>query len=381
VKTAAILVNYRDASGIAAAARSVRDHAADVEIVVVDNSDDPAHWKALREALPAGVIAVNAGANLGFGRGCNLALCHTDAALLMLVNPDVRLRPGCIAALRETLTATPRLAAVAPRQSLDERGEWLLPPAWLPTALRAWATEKTLREPARQARWRSAIRAEHLRCWRANKPLRQRALSGAALMVRRDALAATATAWGLRADEIFDPRFFMYFEDSDLSLRLRRGGWQLALVPQALAVHAWRNAPHKEPLMRQGMQAFFDKHHGPGDPWQTRRAASASGGGASGWALDATALTDPWLTIEAGADESWCLQVSPSPTLWPAVGRLGRGRARIELDPVLEALSGGNPVWIEVSPETGSTAGLRTRRWRWSISDGAGAARPSASAP
>jgi len=380
VKVAALLVNHRDAEGTAAAARSVRDDDPSSAIIVVDNSDDEGHWKALRAALPVSAQAVRAPANLGFGCGCNLALQHTDAAALLLVNPDVRLRRGCTAALRGALLADPGLGAVAPRQSLDDEGAWLLPPAWLPTALRAWATEKALRSPAWRARWTRAIQAEQLRSWRASQPLRQRALSGAALMIRREAIDATAAAWGVGKDELFDPRFFMYFEDSDLCLRLRRGHWELALVPQARAVHAWRNAPHKHALMREGMQTFFDTHHGPGDRWQARRAALLAAGGAA----EPPETTEPppgeRLRIDAAFDEDWSVELSPNPTLWPAVGRLGRGPATLELAPVLAALGGGGPVWVRAVVWRDGQA-RELRQWRGVLSDGAGATPASAAAP
>jgi GT2 family glycosyltransferase len=360
LKVAALLVNWRDAAGTAAAARSVRDDDAATEIVVVDNSDDDAHWQALREALPEGARAVRAEGNLGFGRGCNLAMRHTDAPLLMLVNPDARLRPGCAGALRAAMAAEPRLAAVAPRQFLDDACAWMLPPAWLPTALRAWVAERTMREPALRPRWARAARAESLRCWRADAPLRQRALSGAVMMVRRAALEASRTLPG----ELFDPRYFMYFEDADLCLRLRREGWRLALAPDARAVHRWRNAPHKAALMQQGMQAYFATHFGAGDPWQARREALAGQPPGPPWDPQAQPLAGTTLRVDAGEAHDWCVEVSPHPNLWPAVGCLGRGPATLELGEVLEAIAGGAQAWVRLSGVADEPL-ADARLWRW----------------
>ena len=370
MRVAALLVNYRDAAGTAAAAASVRADDPATEIVVVDNSDDDAHWQALRAALPEGAQAVRAAANLGFGRGCNLAMRHTGAPLLMLVNPDLRLRPGCIAALRAALLADARLAAVAPRQFLDEACTWQLPPAWLPTTLRGWATEAAARSPRWQPRWARAIRAESLRCWQATRPIAQRALSGGAMMLRRAALrrpaAGGASAAPLGPDELFDPRFFMYFEDADLCLRLRRAGWRLGLVPAAHAVHAWRNAPHKAALMQQGMQIYVDKHVAPDDRWQARRAAAARSTAPEGLSTHAVPipLRGTHLAIEAGPAQAWCLEISPHPNLWPGVGRLGHGPTTLDLHAVLDALAGGASAWLrlaDLAPETLAKA----RGWRW----------------
>ena len=57
--------------------------------------------------------------------------------------------------------------------------------------------------------------------------------SGAALVVRRE-------AW----DEVggFEPAYFMYGEDVDLSVRLRLAGWGVGVVPAARVEHAYEFA-------------------------------------------------------------------------------------------------------------------------------------------
>lgn len=143
----AVLVNYRDAAEVAAAVASVLADAPGIEVRVVDNSDDDAEWALLRSLLPQAVQCHRAEGNIGFGRGCNLAVRASSADCFFLVNPDVRLVKGCTAALIEALAHDPTLGAIAPRQFLDAALQWRLPPSWLPTAVRAWATERARREP------------------------------------------------------------------------------------------------------------------------------------------------------------------------------------------------------------------------------------------
>ncbi len=65
--------------------------------------------------------------------------------------------------------------------------------------------------------------------------------SAAALLIRADALKAVGG---------FEPRFFMYCEDVDLSWRLRCAGWRLRYVPQAAVVHRTYSRPAElKPLM------------------------------------------------------------------------------------------------------------------------------------
>lgn len=49
------------------------------------------------------------------------------------------------------------------------------------------------------------------------------------------AMAVSREAWENVGG--FDPRFFLYHEDLDLCLRLRRAGWRLRFVPEMVAVH------------------------------------------------------------------------------------------------------------------------------------------------
>ena len=65
------------------------------------------------------------------------------------------------------------------------------------------------------------------------------AICGALMFCRAKALEDVKLANG----DIFDSRFFMYKEDIDLSLRLRRKGWRLEYVPQLLSYHCrgWKS--------------------------------------------------------------------------------------------------------------------------------------------
>ena len=352
----AVLVNHHGAEEIAAAAAHVLQDDARTEVIVVDNSDDAREWERLEQCLPAPVRRVRAPANLGFGQGCNLALSHTRAERVMLVNPDVRVLPGCTAALAKALQDDPQLAAVAPRQFLDDGLQWRLPPATLPTALHQWATERALRDARSERRIQRAVHAESLRCWTATQVLRQRALSGGILMIRRGALPP--------GTPLFDPRFFMYYEDSDLCLRLRRSGRALALVPQAKAVHAWVNRPDKAALMEAGARQYFEIHAGPGNPWWPRAQALM--------ARPATIALDrlerfpgEGLAVDARwAPEGWLMELSPSPLMLPAIGRLGHDERIAAPTEVLRHFM-GVPVYGRLTPLGRERAFEQARGFLW----------------
>ena len=328
----AILVNYRGAADIVLAAQSVRANAPVTHIVVVDNSECNAQVAHLRTHLPDGVALLVAPSNLGFGAACNLGAAHRPADGYFLVNPDVRVLPGCVERLVNAMACHPGLGAVAPVQFLDAPQIWHFSPAWLPSAVGAWARELAVRSVLAQSRMTRAVQAETFRLWAAGAdamPLRQRALSGAALLVRHECLHP---AFGL-----FDPRYFMYYEDSDLCVRLRRQRWQLAVVPGAKALHLWQMGGHKNDLMAAAAPVFFDKHHANSIWLEKARHVQAMPASVQSHALWRTG--EP-LNVPRAWQSGWMLELSPLPVFLPSIGRLGVGAVVSWPEAVVSAAKG-----------------------------------------
>lgn len=73
------------------------------------------------------------------------------------------------------------------------------------------------------------------------------AICGAVFFCRRKALDTVL----IRGKEVFDNTFYMYKEDIDLSLRLRKQGWVLAYHPHLIAYHCrgWQRDRSKMPRL------------------------------------------------------------------------------------------------------------------------------------
>lgn len=363
MKVAAVLVNYYDAQGISEAAWSVMadKSSVDIDIVVVDNSCNSDQLNELYEKLPGNSKIISAEKNLGFAQGCNLALQNTDAAFILLVNPDVRFREGAVSFLLAELLGHSNIAATGPRQFLDPDCLWALSPTWLPTSLRIWATETVMRNTRHRAAWLNAVLRENLRYWMATQPIAQRALSGGAMMVRRAALQTLCPS----GEQIFDPDFFMYFEDSDLSLRLRQAGWALTLTPQAQAIHAWQNAPHKAELMSRSQKLFLDKHFGAKNSWYQKAESLWSLSCAEPWQQDFI-LPNSSESFYADNHGPSYLEASPNFSLWPSVGRFLKESERISLDAVLPVRAHGGTLYFRLTELSG--LGIGSTRY-FSLSD------------
>ncbi len=228
-------------------------------IWVIDNSAHEADVAGETAALRRGSAAMpwvkllSPGANLGFGRACNLAFATSTAEFFLLLNPDARIMNDDVLLLARVLADQPRLGAVSPKIYWNEQHSFVLPAAFAQTPWHSMALALATHScPA--ARW-----AAHLNL---KKAMHQMAsehvfdvsfLAGAVMMLRRDAV--------LSSGGLFDPDYFMFFEDSDLSLRLRRAGHAMAVVPAASAVHEYRHKAFKAGLMAQSQQQYFRKQY------------------------------------------------------------------------------------------------------------------------
>ena len=272
-----VVVNYHGADDVAGclAALGPWRHGT---VWLVDNSAcaaQAAALQALAAADPARRVLVNP-ANLGFGAACNRAWATSDAPRVLLLNPDARIDAAAVAVLDAALDADRRLGAVSPRTWWDAVGGFLLPPPDVqgPRALlQPWAL--ALRPGGAAAAAARRVQRERAAAARARvRPVA--ALAGALLLLDR---AAVQAAGGL-----FDPGYFMFFEDADLSRRLRAGGRSLALVQTADAVHATCHTAEKAALMQASAQHYFERHH--------RLFLRAAGG-------LARAALPPWLAARA----------------------------------------------------------------------------------
>jgi GT2 family glycosyltransferase len=324
VNTVAVIVNYRRSDLTFSAVRSVLESEAmgPVQVVVADNSEDAHEAQRLRQGLPSSVALIVNDRNVGFGRACNQAVERFPADHILLINPEARLLPGCLRRLQATLAFREGVAAVSPRIFWDSQLRFLLPASYPDAILDVQDLVSGLR-PVRfinrllSAGWRS----HSIGIWRAEKPVCVKNLSGALVLLKARAVQ--------RCGGLFDPRFFMYFEDTDLFLRLRRAGYSLVVEPRARAIHHYDQCPHesregKMSFMNRSRQIFLEKHR----PWGTfvgRRVMAPIQGPAVHRPV-APDFTSPFtLKIPPRLHSEWLFEWSPTPNLIPSSACFGSG--------------------------------------------------------
>jgi len=161
--------------------------------------------------------------NCGFAAANNLAAARAREDVLLFLNPDTIVRDGCIQALMEALGTLPSAGIVAPRVLNADGSIQTSCVQSDPTPLNMAIDSEWLRK--RFPRWRLWGNFE---AFHSKEPISVAAVSGACMMMRRQLFEALQ---GFRSE------YFMYAEDVDLCLRVRRAGYQVYHVPGAEIVH------------------------------------------------------------------------------------------------------------------------------------------------
>jgi N-acetylglucosaminyl-diphospho-decaprenol L-rhamnosyltransferase len=208
-----IILNYDGRKWLPACldALAAQRGAPEFETLLVDNRSDDGSVDFVRTSYPH-VRIIEPGTNLGFAEGNNAAARHARGAWLAFLNNDTIADEEWLAQLTREAEAHPECALITSRLV------YMHDPAIVDSAgdgyLRAGGAFKHGHGAA--ARAFAASREVFGAC-------------GGAFMIRRDAFEAL---------EGFDPRFFMVYEDVDLSYRARLRGMRVWYAAGAVVRHA-----------------------------------------------------------------------------------------------------------------------------------------------
>lgn len=218
--------------------------AAGWQVIVVDNGSQDGTAAAVSGMFPQ-VDVVRSAENRGFAAGNNLGLLRAQGDTLILMNSDVLAPFAALAALHAFLNEHLQIGALSPQ---------LRTPDGSPQAF-AYGGDPTLGYLLRRGLHRLLGRAP-LHNWAVKTPIEVDWVSGACLCARRAAVEQVG---------VLDERFFLYFEDNDWCLRMRKAGWKVMYVPMVAVVHLGGSSDPERGAAghhyRDSLRYFYRKHY------------------------------------------------------------------------------------------------------------------------
>jgi GT2 family glycosyltransferase len=222
-----------------------------LDVIVVDNSCTDGTRELVETQFPQARVVSSP--NRGFAYGNNRGLEQTEARYMLLLNPDTEVLEGTFGELVARLDALPEVGLAGARQVTADGTLW-------PTSRRFPNAVRALGEALFSERWpvrpawsgermldMAAYEREHDCDW----------TSGSFMLARREALLSAG---------LLDERFFIYSEEPDLCLRIKRAGWSVRHLPSMTIVHHAAKGGIRPRMVAQEAytrKQYARKHFGP----------------------------------------------------------------------------------------------------------------------
>lgn len=217
-KISVVIVTYQSRETISRALDPLASAAARgwLECIVVDNRSSDGTADFVSASWPW-VRLVRSDENLGFGKGCNRGFSIARSDYVLFLNPDASIAEKDLATLLGALESNSRACIAAPATDVGNgafqmAGMLLTPEGLLTSSLKGGARTFPNRRPVKPGEETFGTN------W----------VCGAIMLFRSNVFRELGG---------FDPRYFLYFEETDLCLRATRAGYQIIAVGEAVAAH------------------------------------------------------------------------------------------------------------------------------------------------
>jgi len=226
MKVGAVLLHYRYWPEVKIALEALMSQSRPPDaIVVVDNKSGDESVRELMRSYPV-LEYIHASENRGYAAGMNQgidSMLARGADYLLLLTHECRLAPNALEILLHRLIESPSVGAVGPLLCLLRKEDVVFSAGALIDP-RTWET-RHLGMRDRREDW--VDRETQSVDW----------LDGACILLRSDVIRKIGQ---------LDERYFLYFEETDYLVRIRRGGWEVECVPAAVA---WQQPGRQPPYL------------------------------------------------------------------------------------------------------------------------------------
>ncbi len=222
-----------------------------LQVIVVDNASRDRSVELLKREFPNVELIVNE-TNIGFGRANNQAVPLTRGRYILLLNVDAFVSPDTLSKTVSFMEDHPR-SGVLGVKLVDQNGQVQSTCSYFPTPWRIFLEASGL--IGLVERGRSADGCSLHGCdW----------VRGCFFMIRREVIETLG---------LFDPRYFLYFEEVDRCRSLRDSGWEVTCYPYTTVTHiggesakydgrALDGMGQVSALHSESLLLYFRKYHG-----------------------------------------------------------------------------------------------------------------------
>lgn len=229
IKVSACIVTYNNSDKAKRAVQSLLEHTKGVQLslYIVDNNSSDDTVKVLRQSYPD-VRIIEMGKNSGFGKGHNAVLPLLDSHYHAIVNPDIVIDSDVLTKMCKFMEDNKQVGLLTPKVlNLDGTQQHLAKRKVTLLRLIANRTGWRFLEGVRK---KYTMQDEDLFC-----PTEIEQASGCFMLIRTELFKELKG---------FDERFFMYFEDFDLSRRVNLVS-KVVYYPETYVYHEWERGGAK----------------------------------------------------------------------------------------------------------------------------------------
>lgn len=267
-----IIINYKTPDLVMACVDSIYKHTTDLnfEIIVVDNGSNDGSYDQLKASLPKDAILIKSDINLGFGKANNLGVRSATGRWLFLLNSDTLLLNDAIGVLFRYIENHNDVGIVGGNlYSIDRQPSG--------SYCEKFDTVKSVKQ---ESSWHEIIKSIHIRREIAKLPYDERLREqyqqhfnfsdepkDVAYIYGTDLMISRMLFLELNG---FDPDFFMYGEETELSFRVHKKGYSIRCVPEAKIMHLDGASVKRDDSFNQkqysmrriGTMLYFEKRFG-----------------------------------------------------------------------------------------------------------------------
>jgi GT2 family glycosyltransferase len=223
-----------------------------IEIIVVDNGSHTTFKQRLLHKFKK-VRYIKAPKNLGYGKGNNLGARKAKGDLLFFLNPDTILQKDCLKEITQFWEKNPHVGAVAPTLLHPDKETFVQQGSLLLTPIRALCAHSLLHRlwpnnPIAANFWLTNLNK--------NKNRIVEVCPGTAFTIPTNLFIETG---------LFDEKMFLYFEEYDFFLRLKKTNKKVWMLGKAQLIHQWGETTQgisTKKIYQESFRYYLKKHYG-----------------------------------------------------------------------------------------------------------------------